>query len=205
MMSVFSHLPQLRRLSALVLTGALMSACAGGPPAQLYLLEPVVDEQTQRSTLEAHDIVLSVVKLPGYADDNRIASRVGMRSVDLSDDHQWAESPDQAITRVLANRMRAYTIGTVIVEPWPRGFEPEARVEFDFEKLLRDETGGAEVAGQLRVISGDGRTVLAVRSFQVVHDAKSEAPEEFFMALSLAINDIARLATYTLRNVKKPA
>jgi len=135
----------------------------------------------------------------------RIASRVGRKRIELSDDHQWAESPDEAITRVLANRIRTYTNGSVIVEPLPRGFDPEARVEFDFDKLLRDERGGAEVSGQLRIISGDGRKVLAVRSFQVIHDSASDAEQDYFLALSRAINDIARLAIFTLQNLNKPS
>lgn len=185
--------------SALVLTG-----CGSGPAAKLYLLEPVVDAQQTRTPTQAQDIGLAVVKVPGYADSKPIASRVGGTRVVVNDRHQWAEDPDAAITRLLANRMRAYTGGNVIVEPWPRGFEPQARVEFDFDKLLRDENGGAEVAGQLRVISGDGREVIAVRSFQVLHEAGGNNLEDFFKALSLAINDIARLATFTLQSKETP-
>ncbi len=181
-------------LSTLLLVG-----CSSGPAAKLYLLEPIVDEQQQRTPTQAQDIGLAIVKVPGYADNKPIASRIDGTRVDISDEHQWAESPDTAITRVLANRMRAYSGGNVIVEPWPRGFDPEARVEFDFDKLLRDERGGAEVSGQLRIISGDGKSVLAVRSFQVVHESGGVRQEDFFIALSRAINDIARLATYTLR------
>jgi len=179
-------------------------ACSNGPPVKLYILEPVVDAQPQAKSSISSDIGLAVVKVPGYTSDERIASRIGRTRIELSDDHQWAESPDEAITRVLANRMRAFTGGSVIVEPLPRGFDPQARVEFDFDKLLRDERGGAEVSGQLRIISGDGRDVLAVRSFQVVHDASGMAREDYFAALSRAINDIARLALFTLQNLGKP-
>jgi len=182
-----------------------MTACGGGPPAKLYLLEPLVDEQQTRTPTESKNIGLAVVKVPGYADDKPIASRLGGTRVLLTEDHQWAESPDTAITRVLANRMRAYSGGNVIVEPWPRGFDPESRVEFDFDKLLRDERGGAEVSGQLRIISGDGREVLAVRSFQVMHESGGVHQEDFFIALARAINDIARLATFTMLSVENPS
>jgi len=153
----------------------LLSACGSGPAPKLYLLEPIVDEQQQRTPTLAKDIGLAVVKVPGYADDQLIASRVGGTRVVVSDEHQWAEDPDAAITRVLANRI-------------------------DFDKLLRDERGGAEVAGQLRIISGDGKEVLSVKSFQVVHESGGMAQADFFTALSRAINDIARLATFTLLN-----
>lgn len=190
--------------SIIALSAWVLAGCGSGPSAKLYLLEPVADAQQTRTPTQAQDIGLAVVKVPGYANSKPIASRVGGTRVVVSDRHQWAEDPDAAITRLLANRMRAYTGGNVIVEPWPRGFEPEARVEFDFDKLLRDENGGAEVAGQLRVISGDGREVIAVRSFQVLHESGGKNLEDFFKALSLAINDIARLATFTLQSKEAP-
>jgi len=194
-MQRFSPVLFITALSFFMLMGG-----SGGPSARLYLLEPIVDEQQSRTPTKAQDIGIAVVKLPGYADDKAIASRVDGERAELDERAHWAESPDAAITRVLANRMRAYSGGNVIVEPWPRGFDPEARVEFDFDKLLRDERGGAEVSGQLRIISGDGREVLAVKSFQVLHESGGANPEDFFIALSRAINDIARLAVFTLLN-----
>lgn len=193
----------MKLISIIALSTLVLAACSGGPPVK-YLLEPVVDARQVRTPTQAQNIGLAVVKVPGYANSAPIASRVGGTRIVVRDQHQWAEDPDAAITRVLANRMRAYTGGNVIVEPWPRGFEPEARVEFDFDKLLRDERGGAEVSGQLRVISGDGREVIAVRSFQVLHVAHGDKIEDFFHALSLAINDIARLATFTLQSSEAP-
>ncbi len=194
----------MKLVSIIVFTALVLAGCGSGPAAKLYLLEPVVDGQQTRTPTKAQDIGIAVVKVPGYADSKPIATRIGGTRVIVHDNHQWAEDPDAAITRVLANRMRAYTGGNVIIEPWPRGFEPQARVEFDFDKLLRDERGGAEVAGQLRVISGDGREVIAVRSFQVLHEAGGNEVEDFFRALSLAINDIARLATFTLQSSEAP-
>jgi len=190
-------------ISIIALSTLLLTGC-GTPSSKLYLLEPVVDSQQLRTPIETQDIGLAVVKVPGYANSKQIASRRGGARVVVDDRNEWAEDPDAAITRVLANRMRAYGGGNIIIEPWPRGFEPEARVEFDFDKLLRDENGGAEVSGQLRVISGDGREVIAVRNFQVLHEAGGKGTEDFFKALSLAINDIARLAIITMKNSEAP-
>ncbi len=188
----------------LIISTVVLTGCAGGPAPTLYLLEPVVDEQPPRRLTEGQDVGLSVVKVPGYADDKPIASRVSGTRVAINADHQWAESPDAAITRLLANRIRAYAGGNVLIEPWPRGFEPQARVEFDFDKLLRNERGGAEVSGQLRLISGDGKSVLEVKNFQVFHESGGLNHQDFFVALSRAISDIARLATVTLQQQAVP-
>jgi len=193
----------MKLISIIALSTLMLTGC-GTPSSKLYLLEPVVDSQQSRTPTEAQDIGLAVVKVPGYANSKSVASRRSGNRIVVDDRNQWAEDPDAAITRVLANRMRAYSGGNVIVEPWPRGFEPQARVEFEFDKLLRDENGGAEVSGQLRVISGDGREVIAVKNFQVLHEAGGKGMKDFFKALSLAINDITRLAIYSLQRSEAP-
>ena len=174
------------------------------PPPRLYLLEPVVDEKSQRTPTEVQRIGLPVITLPEYADTQSIPTRVDSGRVVLSQHHQWAESPDVAITRVLANRIEAYTGGTALVEPWPRGFETQARIEYDLLKLLRDETGGVEVAGQMRLISGDGDDVIAIESFQFFRESVESESDDFFYTLSLIINDIARLTIVELQAMEVP-
>lgn len=170
-----------------------------GSPAKLYLLEPIADEQQPRNPTQVKNIGLSVVQVPGYVNAKPIASRVNRTEIVLDEDHHWAELPEESITRLLANRMRVYSGGTVLVEPWPRGFQAQARVEVQFEKLLRDEHGGAEVSGQIRIISGDAKNVLSVRSFQIVHDAQGSRRQDFFVAFSRVVNDLARMATDSIR------
>ena len=80
----------------------------------------------------------AVVTLPGYARDPRIASRDAGTGVSFDDDDRWAESPEEAITRVLVERLRHHGGDAVLLEPFPRGFEPAARVEIAFDRLLRE-------------------------------------------------------------------
>ena len=190
------------RLFLILALAVVTQAGCLSPPARLYLLEPIVDEQSQRTPTQVQAIALAVVSLPEYADSQAIPTRINSARVVLSKHHQWAESPDGAITRVLANRIQAFTGGTTLVEPWPRGFEPEARLEYEFHKLLRDEKGGVEVAGQMRLISGDGDDVLAIRSFQYFRETQDNESKDFFYAMSLVINDIARLTASTLREME---
>lgn len=193
---------QLTSVMTLVIT---LSGCGFfAPPPRLYLLEPVIDERSQRTPTAVKDLGIAVVKLPEYADNESISTRAADGRVVQSTRSKWAESPDEAITRVLANRIQAFTGGNVIIEPWPRGFEPGARAEVDFHKLLRDEEGGVEVSGQLRLISGDGDEVLAIENFQLFRRSGGKKSEDFFDAMALVINDIARIVTSTLLAMEAP-
>ncbi|MEE9319688.1 MAG: PqiC family protein [Granulosicoccus sp.] len=177
-----------------------VSACGNGPAPRLYLLEPWYESAPRVIQTELSELGLSIVSLPGYAKNERIATRDKTASVSLDDRHRWAESPEQAITRVLAEGLRIHSGATVLTEPWPRGYKPQARIEVVFDRLLREPNGGSDMAGQIRLIAGDGRSVLSVTPFQVTYDGNSPEPEAFFRSTAAAINDIARMAIAALRN-----
>ncbi len=193
----------LLKLSVVWVVLSLMS-CVGGPAPKQYLLEPVYDVANESIAPAISAIALAEVSVPSYAKDDRLASRSKDFEIEYDTKSQWAESPQDALTRVLANRLRYYLESNVVVEPWPRGYEPEARVEVQFDKILREETGGAELAGQIRIISGDGRSMLDVRTFQLVRYANNLNPNAYFAAVSAGVNDISRMIADSLRPHFKP-
>ena len=166
----------------------------------MYLLEPVLAPELVEPIAKVTDLGLTVVRLPGYANDQRIASRGQERLIVQAEKHRWAEEPEEAITRVLANRLRYITKANVVTEPWPRGYEPQARVEVSLDKLLREASGGVEMAGQIKIIAGDGRSVKAIRTFQVFHYAESTDYNAYFSAVAAGINDIVRIAAAAMRS-----
>jgi len=185
--------------------GVFLVACGSGPPPKQFILEPVLDPVNESTPPTIAAVALAEVMVPAYANDQRLASRDAKQQIVYSDNLKWADSPDEALTRVLANRLRFYLDANVIVEPWPRGYEPEARIEVQLDKILREATGGAEMSGQIRIISGDGRAMIDVRTFQFVRYANSRDPNAFFAAASAGVNDIARMVADALRGSLSPA
>ena len=179
----------------------LLGGCATGPRAQLFLLEPwsapAASSETNRINIRA--LGLATISLPGYAQDEKIANRGPEGSVILDDRHRWAEEPEAAMTRTLSSSLRHHSGATVISEPWPRGFEPEARVEVVFDRLLREPDGGVDMEGQVHLIAGDGRRVLSVRPFDIRIGGLSETPAAFFAAISRGLDAIARQSVAALQ------
>ncbi len=190
------------RLMPLLAALLFLSGCGSGPAPKMYLLEPIValelenDDKLVSNTI--NNLGISVVALPGYASDARIAGLRNDGSVYQDDDYRWADSPDDAITRVLADRLRAHANTTVLIEPWPRDYKPEARVEVVFDRLLREPLGGVDMAGQVLLLSGDGRKLLNALPFQFVHYGRSLDKAVFFTATAQGIDDIARMAVRIL-------
>jgi len=183
----------------------LLMSCSNGPPPRQFLLEPVLDPVNDSIPPVIDAVALAEVVVPAYANDQRVASRDERYRIKYDDNNKWADSPDEALTRVLANRLRYYLEATVIVEPWPRGYEPQARIEVQFDKLLREATGGAEMSGQIRIISGDGRQMIDVRTFQFVRYANDLNTDSFYAAVAAGVNDISRMAADSLRKHTAPA
>jgi uncharacterized lipoprotein YmbA len=185
----------------------IMSACSSGPPPKLYLLEPFeLDAGTIQlaKTSGIKSLGMSPVELPGYSSDAQIASLQSDGTVYQDDGNRWAEEPEDAITRLLSDRLRAHTEATVLVEPWPRDYEPVARVEVAFDKLLRGPGGGAQMTGQILLLSGSGRKLLKAVSFNINHIGFDTDNRVFFMAVAKGIDDIARLAVEEIQalNIK---
>lgn len=195
----------LRPLGLLVISAFLSSACGSGPPPRLYLLEPLQSDESAAAiasgpSLEALGMIR--VTLPGYAVNAQIASVEADGTVSQDTAQRWAEEPANAISRLLAIRLRERADATVLVEPWPRDFRPLARIEVVFDRLLRERRGGVDMAGQILLLSGDGRTLLRSVPFEFVLYGRDTARRVFFVAVAKGIDDIAAMAVEALREMR---
>ena len=184
---------------AAALASVLTGACSSGPAPHLYVLEPAA--RRAAAVTDTFDAIgTATVTLPGYARDARIASRDAGIGVSLDSEHRWAEEPEEAITRVLLDSLRRHGGGSVLLEPFPRDFEPDARVEIAFDRLLRTAAGGAQASGRILLLSGDGRRLVDVLPFELERSAESRSPSAFFLTLSGLIDELARSALERLRD-----
>lgn len=191
-----------RQVLLLLVVSALLGACSSGPPPRMYLLEAPTfaasNENTELASLNA--LGISQITLPGYATDARIASLESDGVVIQMDTQRWAEDPEAAMTRYLADRLRQQASATVLVEPWPRDYLPQARVEINFGRLLREPDGGASMSGQILLLSGDGRALLQSVPFEHRVAGSSTHPVEFFNAVAVGIDELVRVAVESLLN-----
>ncbi len=186
--------------SLLGLVLVALSACGSGPPPKLYLLVPPVVESdaSARATNSIKALGISQVTLPSYAADERIATMSTSGVVSHIGDQRWAEEPEDAITRLLAKQLEQRGAQTVLREPWPRDYEPEARVEISFGRLLREQHGGASFSGQIQLLSADGRALLQQIPFEFAVLGESTGSREFFRAVATGVDEIASIVIEAL-------
>lgn len=183
----------------LMITVLGLSACGSGPPPKLYVLDASTVRAPTDDTLTTSLAALGIsqVTVPGYASDSRIAMNRGDGQVVLLDSQRWAEEPEDAITRLLAERLRVRATATVLIEPWPRDYVPEARIEVVFDRLLGQLDGGAHLVGQIKLLSGNGRSLLQSVPFDLRVPGQSTDVADFFKAVALGVDRIARIAVET--------
>lgn len=191
-----------RRFSiALVL---ILSSCSGSPPPDLYLLD--VGSAGPKDTMPWYErIGMEKVRLPAYAQSDRIASLRSDHIVVQDDDNRWAEPPEEALSRVLALSLGRQLGGDVVVEPFPRGFDPDLRVQIRFDRFLRNGEGASEIAGQVTLLSGDGRSVLDIERFDVVTGASDLRYAAYVEAVSLAVDTLSERITASAISLSGPA
>lgn len=183
----------LRQAIALTAIACSLSACLSGAPPTRYLLEPTAVSGIERPSKPIDAIGVSSINVPGYIKESSIAVRGEGARLTLIGHSQWAEAPELALTRTLAESLRLRSGASVIIEPLPRGFDPQVRVEVTIDRLLAEPRGVADVSGQVRLISGDGRDLLRVLPFQILQRGRGGDFDGFFDALSISLDDLASL------------
>lgn len=197
-------------VGSLLLAAVLLTACSSGPSPRMYLLETqflenAMDEgaeEQKRSAMGLSSLGVVNVTLPGYASSTQIASLSENGTVSQEGDHHWAEEPAVAIARLLVSRLRKRADATVLSEPWPRDYQPAARVKIVFDRLLREPRGGADMSGQILLLSGNGRNLLKTIPFEFVIYGRDTSRRVFFVAVSQGVDDIARMAIEALQEMK---
>lgn len=171
----------------------LFAACSSGPPAVRYLLEPAAVTDANTAGVGVSSIGLRTISVPGYVEESAITIRGDGARLIIDESAHWAEVPEAALTRTLAESLRLRTHADVLTEPLPRGFDPGVRVEVVFDRLLAQTGGVADLTGQVSLISGDGRDLLKVLPFQLLQRGRGGDYDGFFEAVSVSIDDLARL------------
>lgn len=162
-------------LAAVFGASIAVSACSV-PPPELYLLR-APDQVEPLAEAGRYELIgLEEFSLPSYGDDDKIVSVIEGGRIRRDDANRWAEQPGNALTRVVSRSLGRHLDANVVVEPFPRGFEPDLRVVVRFDQFLRGMEGRPELGGQFFLISGDGREVLHIEPFELSAETVDASP-----------------------------
>lgn len=166
-----------------------LGAC--GAPNRFLLDLPAAGSITAGQS-EYNRIGLQMVSLPEYASSEKIASLLAGAVIVQDENNRWAESPADAVARHLAAGISRRLSAVVLVEPFPRGFNPGLQIEVRFDRFIRHvPRGNAELGGQFVLSSGDGRTVRHIERFSIVNPLPTDDYAGYISGLDDGLSEIA--------------
>lgn len=186
--------------------GAVMtvSACSA-PPPDLYLLRAPKEVKPLAETTRFELIGLEEFSLPSYGDGDKIVTVVDDGRIHRDDANRWAEQPAKALTRVVSRSLGRYLDANVVIEPFPRGFDPDLRVMVRFDQFLRGQEGRPELGGQFFLISGDGREVRHIEAFELSSEARDSVDPLEVGGYSDFVRAVSQSATQLSRKIGEAA
>ena len=179
-----------------------LAGCSAGPPATRYLLPTVRDTAPipipeQRGTPPA--VRLADVRLPSYLADASIAYMRADGSVVALPGEQWAEDPQQAITRAVGDALHQASRAMVIYEPWPVGLESAGSVSVSIHRLLGVPGGETRLTGQFLLVSAG--QVLTVHDFDLREAVNGSDTQALLRSYAKALERLAQLVAAKLEQV----
>lgn len=192
-------------LTKTLLGAALLAqvACVGTtPPAQFYLLEPLVaaDQPIAAAVAAKPTVALSPVRIPHYLERAQLVTAVGKNTYQLDELHRWAESLDDNITRVVLRDLSLLMPADVVLSNSQHARQAKLALAITILEFHIDPAGRARLTAQWQASQGDQTLISRQSSFQVSADNTDAASK--VQALNQCLNQFNREMAEALTAIK---
>lgn len=176
----------LRRCLPLLLLVLALGAC--GAPAQLLVTSPGPELRVRPvvGSLEVRDI-----SLPRYAAGDAPVVLSPDGTVSELDGTVWADTPERALTLMLASDLAAITGARVAVEPWPFAESPAAQVTVRVERALGQPGASYRMTGQYAIAPIASSLSDRSGQFDISVPMPGETPAALAAAQGRAMTELA--------------
>jgi uncharacterized protein len=183
---------------------ALVTGCAGSPPARYYLLSPLPQDKDDVPGSDRPAIVVGPVRLPSHLERPQIATRTGKNELHLAEFDRWAEPLEENLARVVAEGLSSLVgSGNVAVFPW-RGGTADYQVTVDVTRFEGTLDGTATIGGRWTVLTGDGRKALVTRRFVFEERVTTEDYASLVAAYSRCLASLTKEIAADLLRIPSP-
>lgn len=165
----------------------LILACGG--PTDMYLLpeQPVAT----RLNTAARSVVVEIIDLPDYAKDSDVAIRGADGVLSTANTGLWADSPERALTGLLASNLDYGLSAHVSAAPWPFQTSPDVQVEVKVAQLNGALEGTLVFSGQYFLTSPAGGSLERAGRFSYQVPVEGASVSDLAAAQSRAIAKLA--------------
>jgi uncharacterized lipoprotein YmbA len=175
---------------------AVVGGCGTSPPARLYTLTPIPQQEMKAVERQgAHLVSVSVapVDIPDYLDRSPIVTRDGTTGLKLAEFHRWGGSLGDNITTVLVENLSALlSSDRVVAYPGMRYGTPDFRTEVRVLRLDCIPEDRVELKAQWLVVTGEERQEVARGLSTFTERVAGGSYESLVAAVSGAVGQLSR-------------
>lgn len=143
------------------LTALMLSACSSSPVIEDHYYSLVLAKSENTSPPDRQSasmrLIVGPVQLPSYLTARGLPLQVGPNRISSASHHLWAEPLDEAIAKVLARDLEAYSRGISVERESGRfTVDEDCRVRAEFDAFHPTNASRAVVKGRYWISSDDG-------------------------------------------------
>ncbi len=177
---------------AFMVTCFSLAACSG--PEDRYLLPAISGVQTYQSSVRTVEV--STINLPAYAEDTEISILGADGVMRPTKSGFWADSPDRALTEMLAVGLDQALNASVATAPWPFDTPPDVQVSVKVINFSGVPGESLKLSGQYFLTSpAHGHLEKAYRfsyAVPMADDSLTAVAAAQTEAIKKLVNDVAR-------------
>ncbi|WED43565.1 PqiC family protein [Legionella cardiaca] len=147
---------KLIKFSFIAFIGLLLVACGRSKDAQMYMLNPLPPAKNGTKPYTYLQIGIDEVTTPAYMTKPQLMIHQTPHRLELEEYHQWAESLDKNITRVVETNLATLLPGAVVESsPWDSKFKPNYHLQIDISQFEIDINGNSTLRAEYLIYHED--------------------------------------------------
>jgi len=152
----------------ILLSVLVLAACGRSKAVQFYILNPLPLPAHSSGKYQHLQIGIDSIETPAYVEKPQIMLYLGRQQVSMEEYHQWAESLDKTIKRVVATNLSTLLPGSVVQNsPWDIQFKPAWHLQITISQFKIDALGNSDLRASYLIYEQERLVVKKERFYHI--------------------------------------
>ncbi len=153
------------KLMIILAVGLTLCACGRSKQAQFYMLNPVPPKIVPVNRYNYLKIGIDSIRTPAFTEKPQLIIYDSFNRVQLEEFHQWAESLDKNIRRVIKTNLNTLLPRAVMEDaPWDIEFKPDYTLQIVISEFKVDMLGNSSLRADY-IIFHQGQVIKKYEKF----------------------------------------
>lgn len=144
-------------LIMILIFSLILSACGRSKQPEFYILNPLPPQKVVLHKNATLKLGINSIRTPPFAEKPQLLIYDSLNQVQLEEFHQWSESLDKNIKRVIKTNLNTLLPNLVMEDtPWNLDFKPDYNLEIDITEIRMDRLGNCSLRANYIIFGTQG-------------------------------------------------